>query len=272
MRLRITHETVYRFERPASYAIQTLRLMPRGSGQQFVADWRIDVSQDCRLAPVEDHFGNLTHAFSVDGPIDELSIVASGIVLTEETAGMLRGVPERLPLSLFLRDTPLTKPDAAIRALAEGAERETAGDRLATLHGLMKTLHRRMRFERGASEPSPPAAEAFAAGRGGAEDLAHVFVAAARSLGIPARTVGGYLWRADGGNTRAGGHAWAEAHAGALGWIGFDATNDLCPTEAYVRTACGLDALDAAPIRGTRYGGSGEATSVKVTVERLSDF
>ena len=89
MRLAVTHETVYRFEHPAVRAIQTLRLTPRNTEAQLVQTWRIDVSQDCRLAPVEDAFGNLTHSFSIDGPIDELSIVASGVVVTEDTAGVL---------------------------------------------------------------------------------------------------------------------------------------------------------------------------------------
>ncbi|KPL50994.1 transglutaminase family protein [Prosthecomicrobium hirschii] len=272
MRLRITHETVYTYEKPASYAIQTLRLMPRGSQQQFVTEWRIDVSQDCRLSPVEDHFGNLTHAFSIDGPIEELSIVASGEVVTEETTGVLRGTPERLPLSLFLRSTDLTRPDPAIRAFA-AAIAEGEEDRLAVLHKLMAEVHDAMRYDEDATEPSTTAADAFQAGHGVCQDLAHVFIAAARSLEIPARYVGGYMLRDDGENVQAAGHAWVEAFVSpALGWVGFDPANDICPTEAYVRVASGLDYLDAAPIRGTRYGGQGEVMKVKVKIEKTGEF
>ena len=41
---------------------------------------------------------------------------------------------------------------------------------------------------------------AFALGRGVCQDITHIFIAAARSLGAPARYVGGYFQRADGVN------------------------------------------------------------------------
>jgi hypothetical protein len=43
-----------------------------------------------------------------------------------------------------------------------------------------------------------------------------------------------------------------------------------CATDAHVRVAVGLDELSAAPLRGTRYGGAGEALSVKVRVEQAA--
>ena len=43
-----------------------------------------------------------------------------------------------------------------------------------------------------------------------------------------------------------------------------------CTTDAHVRVAVGLDELSAAPSRGTRYGGAGEALSVKVRVEQAA--
>ncbi|MGA9199818.1 MAG: transglutaminase family protein, partial [Pseudolabrys sp.] len=60
--------------------------------------------------------------------------------------------------------------------------------------------------------------------------------------------------------------AWAEAYVENLGWVGFDPTNGICITDAHVRVAVGLDYLGASPVRGTRYGGSGETLSVAVRV------
>ena len=65
MRLAIVHETIYRFDEPCSRAIQTLRLTPRNTESQLVQRWRIDVSQDCRLSPVEDAFGIPTNSYDV---------------------------------------------------------------------------------------------------------------------------------------------------------------------------------------------------------------
>ena len=80
----------------------------------------------------------------------------------------------------------------------------------------------------------------------------------------------GYV-RRDGGTSEQGnGHAWAEAFVPELGWVGFDAANGVCATDAHVRVAVGLDSLGAAPLRGTRYGGTGEQVSAKVRVEQAA--
>ncbi len=48
--------------------------------------------------------------------------------------------------------------------------------------------------------------------------------------------------------------------------LGFDPAHGLSPDEAYVRVATALDYLGAAPIRGARAGGGGEALHVSVRV------
>ena len=53
-----------------------------------------------------------------------------------------------------------------------------------------------------------------------------------------------------------------------LGWVGFDAANGICTTDAHARVAIGLDYLGAAPVRGTRYGGGTETLTVAVKVEQ----
>ncbi len=50
-----------------------------------------------------------------------------------------------------------------------------------------------------------------------------------------------------------------------LGWVGFDPANGISTTGAHVRVAAALDSLGAAPVRGLRFGGSGEKLSVAVT-------
>jgi len=53
-----------------------------------------------------------------------------------------------------------------------------------------------------------------------------------------------------------------------LGWVGFDPSIGFCPTDAHVRIAIGLDALGAAPVRGTLLGGGGETLMVAITVDQ----
>lgn len=267
MRIRVNHETVYRYDTPAKSAIELLRLTPRNHEGQYVVRWRIDVSADCRLEPHEDAFGNLTHTFYVDGPISELRIGVNGEVETQDTAGAVRGTLERFPASLFLRETALTAPDEAIVAFADAAA--CAADApLGRLHALQTRIFETFAFDADPTNTGTSAAQAFTLRRGVCQDYAHVFIASARHLGIPARYIGGHFLRNDGATIQEAGHAWAEAFVPDLGWVGFDPTNGICTTDAHIRVAVGLDYLGAAPIRGTRTGGSGETLAVTVEVDQ----
>jgi transglutaminase-like putative cysteine protease len=267
MRIHISHLTSYLYETPATGVIQTLRLTPRNHDGQYVARWRIDVSTDCRLDQHQDAFGNVTHAFTADGPLRELTVTVEGEVETRDTQGVVRGAVERFPPSLYLRETALTSPDAGIASFAEDSRRRAGDSPLNVLHVMLERLHDDMSYDTVPTQVSTPAAEAFALKRGVCQDLTHVFIAAARSLEIPARYVGGYFHRDDVIDQEAG-HAWAEAFVPELGWVAFDAANGLCATDAHVRVAVGLDYLSAAPLRGTRYGGAGEVLSVKIRVDQ----
>jgi transglutaminase-like putative cysteine protease len=249
--------------------IQTLRLTPRNHDGQFVADWRIDVSEDCRLDVHEDAFGNITHTFSAEGPFGQLAVHVEGEVDVQDTAGIVRGAVERFPPSLFLRATPLTTADEAIADFAREVRAE-GGDTLALLHALLGRVHGEMSYDTDPTLTTTTAAEAFALKRGVCQDLTHVFIAAARQLGIAARYVGGYFRRADGVVDQEAGHAWAEAYVPAVGWVAFDPANGICATDAHVRVAVGLDYLGAAPVRGTRYGGGAESMAVKVQVDQAA--
>lgn len=114
----------------------------------------------------------------------------------------------------------------------------------------MNVLHARCAITDAEDET---AARTVVAETGTPRGLAHAFIAAARTLGTPARYASGYRHdeAADG---VPGEHGWAEAFVPAIGWIGFDPSADLCPTDRYVRLAVGLDLLGAAPARGAADG------------------
>jgi transglutaminase-like putative cysteine protease len=269
MRIRIRHETAYTYATPATRAIEVLRLSPRGNDGQFILDWRLDVDRDCKLDQSTDPFGNTLHAFTAEGPLDALTITAEGQVETSDTSGVVTGQIERFPPAIFLRDTSLTTADGALREFAETIAARSSTNPLAIMHALMGEIRGRLRFDVDATDTGTSAVEAFRLGHGVCQDFAHIFIAAVRHLGVPARYVSGYLCRSDYIQQEAG-HAWAEALIPDLGWVGFDPANGVSPTEAYVRAAIGLDYLGAAPIRGVRYGGSGEKLAVHVHVADIT--
>ncbi|MGB8578910.1 MAG: transglutaminase family protein [Pseudolabrys sp.] len=268
MRIRISHATTYAYDTPPTGVTQLLRLTPRDHDGQHVVSWRIDLSEDCLLHQHEDAFGNITHSFTAEGPFNKLTVEVAGEVDTQDTDGLVSGAVERFPPQLYLRETSLTQTDAAIIDFAQATRAATDGDTLILLHALLTALNREIAFDTDPTHAATTAAEAFSLRRGVCQDITHIFVAAARALGVPARYVGGHFHRADGVTAQDAGHAWAEAYVENLGWIGFDPTNGICITDAHVRVAVGLDYLGAAPVRGTRFGGGGETLTVAVRVDQ----
>lgn len=266
MRIRIDHETRYAYDRAARFIVQVLRLTPRSTEAQQVRDWRIETDVDAHLRRSEDAFGNIVHTLYTERPTTGLMVRVTGEVSTLDTGGVLRGSPERLSPLVFLRDTPLTHADAALRSLAEEVGE---GETLERLHRLTSLIHERVAFMVGSTTADHTAADAYAQRQGVCQDHAQIFIAAARRMGIPARYVSGHLHRTDGIEDQEAAHAWAEAFVEGLGWVGFDAANGVCPTEHYVRVACGLDALGASPIRGTSYGGGRETMTVALRVRQM---
>lgn len=262
MRISILHVTRYIYAAPASYSVQALRLTPPEFDGQSVVDWTIRAPGIERAATFRDGFGNRAHLVAISGTHAEVAIEAQGIVETTDLHGMVPGLPEVAPVRVYLRETPFTAPDDAIRELASRAR---DADPVARLHQLMDGVADAIAYVVGETHSETPAAEALRNGRGVCQDHAHVFISAARSLGIPARYVNGYMVAEEGSPAEAH-HGWAEAWVEGAGWVGFDPANRICPTERYVRLAAGLDAASAAPIRGSRRGGDSEQLDVRVEV------
>jgi transglutaminase-like putative cysteine protease len=247
-----------------------LRLTPRNHEGQHLINWRIDINEDCRLRASEDAFGNIVHTFTADGPIDDLTIRVEGEVETFDTHGIVRGAIERLPPELFLRDTEWTSADADCRAFATAMAQSRAAP-LDKMHALLVALPDQIQSDRGEVHRPKGAAAAFQSRRAGSADFAHLLIALARCVDVPARFIRGYWLSAEATETTAA-HAWIEAYIEGLGWVGFDPTQGRCPDENYVRVAMGLDSLGAAPVRGSRFGGEGESMRVAVTVDAGETF
>jgi transglutaminase-like putative cysteine protease len=246
-------------------------MTPRSFDGHFVQRWRVEIDADARLDKGEDAHGNVTHTVFIEGPVTTASVTVEGVVDTVDTHGIVRGTSERLPAKVYLRETPLTRPTAALRELINTATSDVPGDTLAKLHRLTQQLHETFSYSAELPVEWTTIEQFLAAKSGTHRDFAHLFVAAARLLRVPARYVSGYFLRSE-PDSKDAGHAWAEAHVDGLGWVGFDATEGLCTTERYVRVAVGFDGLDAAPIRGSQTGGAGEMLSVSSHIEQCSSM
>ncbi len=258
MLLNIEHHTRYVYSEAVNYTIQQLRLTPQNGFGQHVKRWDIKVAG--ALHPTEDTYGNSTHALVIDSPHQEILIVAMGEV---ETGLEVISQHENLPLAIYLRDTPLTLSNDAIRTFAAQFKTDLHSQSVA-LENMMHTLLERVNYLTGATQVTTSAAEAFLLGQGVCQDHAHIFISCCRSMDLPARYVSGYLFTADGSLMQT--HAWADVYLSNIGWQSFDVSNGCRAGETHVRLATGLDYRSASPVSGMRSGGGVEGMASSVIV------
>lgn len=266
MHLTIEHTTTYRYDKPVSYALQKLRLTPKSRTGHDVVSWETIVRGGSKQAFYDDHHANQVDLISFDPGQTEITIESKGVVVTSDNNGVIGQNKGYVPLWLFQRSTDLTKAGNGVRHLLKGFSIDPDNP-ISSLHALSALVQDKVTYKTGATKADSSAEEAIRVGAGVCQDHAHVFIAAARHLGHPARYVSGYLMMND-VVVQDATHAWAEAYVEGIGWVGFDVSNGISPDERYVRVATGLDYTEAAPISGMTMGDSTEEMLVTLQVQQ----
>ena len=260
MRLSIRHQLSLSPPPGTGQAVLHLLLTPPAGSTQQVMNWSIEAPGMGNAGRFTDAYGNRVHLVNQSRPDGTLVIVATGVVETSDTHGVLgRAGGEPVP-ALYKRTTALAKAPAGllddIHASGES--------RLDVLHALMARVGEMLGDGGVEAQTQADRSQSQSQGQGSeprdGSAHAHAFIGAARALDIPARYVTGYLEGTDGI------HAWAEAYDEGLGWIGFDPLLQLCPTERHVRLAVALDAAGAQPLRAVP-AGDGVRAVVSVVAE-----
>jgi len=264
MRLSVFHESIYRYDTPVRGVVQSHRLTPTLFDGQRIETWGVQVSGGLMGGGFRDGAGDWVQAWTVTGPVTEIIVTVRGVLETTDLAGMLRGHRELVAPTAYLRNTLPTLADTALSDLARTAK---GADPLSLAHSLSAVISDAIAYRPGVTHAHTTAAEALMLGEGVCQDHAHAMIACARVLDIPARYISGYLHSDTDGNQHEAAHAWAEVHLEGLGWVGFDPANRCCPDERYIRLGSGMDARDAAPIRGVSRGNGAEYLDVTVAVE-----
>ena len=139
-------------------------------------------------------------------------------------------------------------------------------------------IYTQFEYVPGSTDLTTPLAEFVTQRRGVCQDYAHLMLSAARSRGVPARYVSGYVYSEDDGATHGAGatHAWVELwlpHAQT--WKGFDPTNNVLVADKHIKVAVGRDYADVPPTKGILRAAPGGPLptetnlEVEVQVEKL---
>ena len=286
MRYLIEHETILEYPQAVREHHIELRLAPRTDGHQQVLSCSIETEPAAEMATYNDYFGNRVDYFCVIQPHNRLVTRLRSEVETlkenpfdfesippaEEVEWLHKAIRHAPPMNDFVLHRSLLTPTAMklAEAIACAFPRHDK-DRpiLDALLELLAWVPSVLAYRSGTTEVHGSLTAAVQQGGGVCQDFAHLFITVARSWGIPARYVMGYL---DPGISKEGEtlatHAWAEALVPGAGWVGFDATHNLLTNDHYVAVAVGRDSYDAAPQRGSFKGdSSGELPSVTVTMQ-----
>lgn len=267
MRIKIRHATRYAYAPSAPWVSMRLRLFPSVYATQALESWDVSVN-GAQVAPSYSDAATNAEGFrAVEGPVEAIEVVAEGTILRADDAGVLKGMKDRTPPGLYLRETELTSPNDAVRQLAEGSRRP---DPLDNLHALSAAVRDAIDYVPETTTPATSAGEALAQAKGVCQDHTHVFITAARCLGIPARYVAGYYFADPAASDEAvyETHAWAEGYVPGLGWVGFDVANRTCSTQQHVRVSSDLDAQNASLITGSVMGQPAETMTVAVAMSQ----
>lgn len=269
MKLEIVHTTRYRYSGPIAETVMEVRLRPMDGNRQRCLEFELQLSSGIKPGTYQDGFGNHVHYFNLVRPHNRLSVTSRSIVETglEPDPG-----PGEELVHDFLRFRSPVKDIPGVREIAgrHAIDDPTSPDAVEhALDELTMTIGREFTYDTAVTNVYSAVDELLALRAGVCQDFAHLFIAVARAMGIPARYVSGYIhFPGEKGATTAS-HAWAEAWVPARGWIGYDATRPVRTTEHHVRLAVGRDYSDAAPTRGIYVGSATGKMDVSVRTREL---
>jgi transglutaminase-like putative cysteine protease len=286
-RLRVVHQTRYRYDQPVPRSLHTMRLRPIEDWRQSVLDHRLILEPGVPFAEYEDVFGNWVARFELTTPYTELLVRAESIVEVLDVDPFafatqpirppsfpLVWMPwERTMLAPYLAPDEL--PDTQLQALYDYAMSfvtRNRGDLMETLFDVNLSFFRDYKYKPGSTSLETTPFEVFNARAGVCQDFANLFITMARLLGIPARYVCGYVFTGNTGLARAqsdASHAWVQLYIPQIGWKGFDPTNGVLPQLDHVRTGYGRHYRDTAPTSGTIFGSARETMDIGVEVVEI---
>jgi transglutaminase-like putative cysteine protease len=262
MRLQIEHITTFDYDLPISEAYTEMRLAPLDQGGQRRAMFRLETEPEGEVTRYLDRYANEVHYFDVLQPHQQLRVIARSEIITIDQFREEKSCLSLIEQHDYLTTSHYTPVADSLRTLAKITAE--AGDTVSAAAALTAAVHGAIKYEKGATTVKTNAVEALDIGKGVCQDYAHVMISAARSVGLPARYVSGYLFSPDAPEMAS--HAWVDLYIKDIGWLAFDPTHNCAQSARHVRVGIGRDYADVPPTRGVYKGNAKEKMDVHVKV------
>jgi len=256
--VRFRYQTELAFSSPASEHRFLLRILPQSDGRQRIKNllWRIDPSPVDTLWQTVDSFGNNALAGQINPPHSFFSFEIEGAAEVSGEPYTASGEPPRI----LLYPSELTRAHRGLTDFYNNINQSAPGGVLERIQHFSHAVHNCLRYERGATENSTTAAQAFDIGAGVCQDYAQILLAILRLNKIPCRYVAGM---ASGfGET----HAWVEAWTGDC-YCAVDPTRDKLIDEGYIVLSRGRDFADSSIERGVFKGACRGTQTINLSMD-----
>ncbi len=283
MRYDIQHTTSYQYEENINSCVMSLCMQPRNHRRQTVSSFFIHTAPVTSFSIEFDAFGNRHHFFDIHHPHQQLDITVSAVIertiqdplkdefsLPHDSWDELEALKNDWDMWEYLRSTGLTTMSRALSEWLMTIPDANEDDPYSRLKRLTRHMFETFDYQPGSTHVDSTIDHFLDMKAGVCQDYAHLMIAVARSWGIPARYVSGYLYDAEEQTLRAANatHAWVECWLPKLGWMPFDPTNAKVDDENLITVAIGRDYRDVAPSRGITFGGGRSELTVGVNVKR----
>ena len=283
----IHHLTRYRYRRPVAFGEHRVMFRPLESYDQRILDARLVIlPKPAELRFVHDVFGNCVGVARFAGRADAISFEShvrlehTPAPLVTEEEDLIDAAAQTFPFAYSPDDMPdlmrsieRQHPDPE-RRLERWAQqflrRDGPTGLLAALSAMTHAIRSEFCYCQRLYGPAQAPLETLRLGAGTCRDYAMLMMEAARSLGLAARFVSGYVYSGGGGPKRAGGghtHAWVRVFLPSCGWVEFDPTNGIVGATDLIRVAITRDPRQAAPLCGSYDGEADDFLGMDVEVD-----
>lgn len=245
------------YTEPVGECHYTIRCIPAETDDQRPGQMKMEIMPEDNHTLGEDSFGNRLITGRVDADHDLFVFHIKGSVQTGLCGYEEAEAEEKT--ALYKYPSTLTRPGKGLKAYYERLRlAEGMSDHQKAVF-MMHRLHGDFAYEKGITDVSTTAEEAWNMGKGVCQDYAHILTALCRLAGIPARYVTGMMV-GEGFS-----HAWIEILAEGK-WYALDPTNDLIVGDEHIKIGNGRDAGDCMINRGIMKGGGRQSMEINVKV------
>lgn len=286
MKYHITHNTHYSYSNIVNLCYNEARLIPRSYGRQVCSKNDFIVVPDpTGYRERKDFFENTVCFFTIQRPHQELVVTVTSEVEVNASDFQLDSVKEFrwenvlkqlhrddneeiLEIRQYTLESPMIPELPELRTYAEKSFSD-GRSMLEAVEELTERLYTEFEYDPNFTSVATPLKEVIEHRRGVCQDFAHLGIGCVRSMGLVVRYVSGYIETVHDSDREqlvgaGASHAWFSVYFPEIGWIDFDPTNNVMPSDRHITVAWGRDYSDVTPLKGVVYGSGTHDLSVSV--------